>query len=405
MSVKITVIYPTDPLGCKVGGGETFIKGFIQYAPEDFNIDFVGISSASKKNQSKVWSKIRLDNTEFNFFPLFFEKGENKKTAIPLSLRFTFALKFSKLKFHNSIILFNRLEPAVLFKKVECPKVVIIHNDITKQLESGTSEVFWSKIPRIYFMLEKYIFNFLDYVYTVNTNTEQFYKSRYSGEKKKFAFLPTWVDRNVFHPTDSSKMSIRRILNQKYVELPLEGKWILFVGRLQEQKAPIRLIDVFSGYHTKNRASVLIMIGEGNLKYAIEKHVKKFGLKDKVFLISNMPQEKLADFYRASDTLLLTSNFEGMPMCALEALGCGIPVVSTNVGEINRVVKNGVSGEVVNSFSPEIIAQAIEKVVNNPNIYLKENCLKLVIEFTPMRVLTLLYDTLRKLYKEKYGNN
>jgi glycosyltransferase involved in cell wall biosynthesis len=62
---------------------------------------------------------------------------------------------------------------------------------------------------------------------------------------------------------------------------------------------------------------------------------------------------QVADLLRLSDCFALTSAYEGMPMCVLEALGCGIPVVSTRVGEIARVVRPGVTGELVAPRAPE----------------------------------------------------
>jgi len=96
-------------------------------------------------------------------------------------------------------------------------------------------------------------------------------------------------------------------------------------------------------------------------------------------------------------------NFEGMPMCVLEALACGLPVVSTDVGEVKRVVKNGYSGEVVEDFSPKSIAQALKKVLENYPNYSKENCINSVSEYTPQKVLAPLYQKIEELYRKYYG--
>ena len=401
MTVKISIIFPTDPLGPKVGGAEAFLKGVIKYAPEDFDIELIGISSDRIKRPPKRWIKLKLGNREFNFLPLFFEKDENKKTKIPLSLRFTLALKLSQIDASDKVLFFNKIEPAILFRKVRSPKIVVIHNDIQKQIVSEKSEVLWSKFPWLYFIFEHFIFAFTDYIYTVSNNTLEFYQSKYTEQTEKFSFLPTWADIDIFFPKNESKFSIRSNLLSLTKNVPIDEKWILFVGRLQKQKAPLRVIDTFIEYYRKDNAACLIIIGEGNLREAIESYVKKIKIENKVFLLGNMGQETLALFYRASDVLLLTSNFEGMPMCVLEALGCGLPVVSTNVGEVKRVVKNEFSGEIVESVSPECISQAIGKVLSNPNIYSKNNCIMSISQYTPQKVLKPLYETIRRLYKER----
>ena len=45
--IVVTIIYPSDPLGQKIGGAETFLKGFIKYAPADIAIELIGIASAA----------------------------------------------------------------------------------------------------------------------------------------------------------------------------------------------------------------------------------------------------------------------------------------------------------------------------------------------------------------------
>lgn len=393
--VNIIFIYPADPLGPKVGGVETFIKGFIKNSPQDFNVEFIGISSNRNERPPKKWMRLNIESKEFNFYPLFFEKDENKKTLIPLSLRFTLALKFSQVDFSDRVLFFNRIEPAVLFKKEKSPRFVIIHNDIQQQIEKGKSEVLWSRFPWLYFAFEKFLFASLDHICTVSKNSLEFYQSKYPDQREKFSFLPTWVDPDVFYPTGEPKIAIREKLCCVNKFLPIKKEWILFVGRLQEQKAPIRLIDSFFEYHKISSMACLIIIGEGNLIRDIEKHVKKLNIENNVFLVGNMGQEMLADFYRASDVLLLTSNFEGMPRCVLEALGCGLPVVSTDVGEVKRVVKNGFSGEVVEDFSPMTILKGIEKVLDNPNRYSKNNCLKTVSEYHPQIVLQPVFERIK----------
>jgi glycosyltransferase involved in cell wall biosynthesis len=401
MITKILIIYPTDPLGPKVGGAESFLKGFIKYAPEDFDIELIGTSSDHKRRPPKIWIKLKLENREFNFLPLFLEKDENKKTKIPLSLRFTLALKMAQIDVLTKILFFNRIEPSILYRRVNSPKVAIIHSDVQKQIERGKSEILWSKFPLLYFLFENFLITSMDHVYTVSNNTLEYYKSKYTERKKMFSFLPTWVDKDIFFPKDEPKFSLKSNLLSLNKDLPIDEKWILFVGRLQKVKAPIRLIDTFMEYHRKDIAACLIIIGEGNLRETMVLHTKKMKMENKVFFLGNVSQETLALFYRGSDVLLLTSNFEGMPMCMLEALGCGLPVITTNVGEVNRVVKNGFSGEVVESFSPKIIAQSVEKVLSNPDIYSKKNCIKAILDYTPQKVLKPVYGTLRNLYKER----
>jgi len=119
-------------------------------------------------------------------------------------------------------------------------------------------------------------------------------------------------------------------------------------------------------------------------------------------LLRRKSQIELAEFYRASDTFLLTSNYEGMPICVLEALACGLPVVSTDVGGVNGVVKNRISGEIVKSFSPYEISKSLKRVLENPLIYSKNNCINAISKFTPQKVLIPLFKKIRYIYDNFY---
>lgn len=397
-SCRISVIYPTDPLGPNVGGIKPFINGFIKYAPDDFSVELIGISSNYYTRPPKKWTMLKSGDKSFNFFPLFFEKNENKKTLIPLSLRFTLALKFSNLKIKNRILFFNRIEPALVFKKAAIPKILTVHSDVTNQVKRGKGEVYWSKFPWLYFIFENFILTYLDLVYTVNKNTLDFYQSKYPDQRDKFVFLPNWADTDLFFPLKEPKQVLRRKLFSIINCLPIMNDWILFVGRLQKTKAPFRLIDTFFEYYKRNKSSNLVIAGEGNLKQSIKAYIKKLNIEKNVLILGNRNHTELPLLYNASDVLLLTSNYEGMPISVLEALACGIPVVSTNVGEVKRVLRNGFSGEVVESFSPNIISQSLRKVLKNPNNYSKNNCLNAVSDYTPKKQLEPVYENMRELY-------
>ena len=399
--IKLAIIFPSDPFGKKVGGAETYIRDLIKFSPADFEIEFIGVTTDKKERPVKKWSQCCLGDREFKFYPLFFVGDEDKKGLVPLSLRFTMSLAFSGIDLNGRVIFFNRIEPALCFMRVRSRKIAIVHNDIRQQVGKRGSEVLWNKFPWLYYVMEDLIFGSLDRVYTVSNNTLEFFRQRYSGHKDKFVFLPTWVDKNSFFPVEGTKPFLRQDPYFKERSLPADKKWLLFVGRLQEQKAPLRLIDTFFEYKKTNKASCLIMIGEGDLRGKVEEHIKELGIQKDVFLLGSVSREEAVRFYRASDILVLTSNFEGMPLTVLEALACGLPVVSTDVGEIKNILKKECAGEVVASFMPQDIAKGIEKVLNNAHLYSSGTCVvDNVNGFTPQNILKPLFELIRRWGKE-----
>lgn len=396
---KITIVFPSDPAGSKIGGAKTFLDDFIKFAPADFDIDFIGVTSDNIYRPVKKWRKLSVGEKTFNFYPLLLERHEDNKDIIPLSLRFSLKLRFSGLRFSERVILFNRIEPALLLIHVKSPKLAIVHNDVRKQLDCRSSEVLWSWFPGIYLKTEDIIFKSLDHVYAVSKNTIAFYQGRFPHKKEKFSFLPTWVDRSVFYPTNEPKISIRKKINFTAKAIPVDKKWILYVGRLQQQKAPLRLIEAFSVYNRDKGNSCLVICGEGNLRSEAERCAKRMGLENDIFFLGGMKRLELADIYRAADCFLLASNFEGMPLSVLEALGCGLPVVTTDVGEVRLVVKNGYSGEVVSSFDPRELAAGLGNILNSFDRYTEKNCVNCIGEYSPEVVLDPVYKRIAALHK------
>ena len=121
----------------------------------------------------------------------------------------------------------------------------------------------------------------------------------------------------------------------------------------------------------------------------MRRRVEEYGLSDRVKFISPLPQLRLAHLMRISHVLLLTSAFEGMPRSVLEALACGLPVVTTDVGEVRRVVRDGVSGLVCHSRDPEVICKAVRKVLGGGID--RDKCVASIKSYTAKSVLEPVY--------------
>ncbi|TXI42219.1 MAG: glycosyltransferase family 1 protein [Nitrosomonas sp.] len=389
MIVRHCILFDqTDIFGKRIGGAETFLRGMIKYAPQNFKVSVVGTTIDTIQRPLGRWTKLSLDNREFDYLPIMFEGDENHKSAIPLSLRYTLALSRLRIDTRGKVLYFNRIEPSVLFSPAFCAKIVTIHNDIESQImRCNGSEALWSKMPFLYKLFERYAFKSIDHLYTVSENSVRYYHLCYPDMIDKVSFLPTWLDPDIFSPSDRNKIDIRKSIIPTQHRDKMSVRWILFVGRLQEQKAPLRLIEAFKRYYDADRNSALLVVGDGNFREQMLEEARRQGLAERIIHIKYLPQSQLVDFYRAADVLLLVSNYEGMPISVLEAMGCGLPVVSTRVGEVPRVVKNGFSGEIIESFDAAEIAVGLKKVLAEPSMYTRENCLASIQDFVPTKVL------------------
>jgi len=116
-------------------------------------------------------------------------------------------------------------------------------------------------------------------------------------------------------------------------KLGVESKFVLgFIGRLSEQKNPLFLIDVFYEFQKNYPDSVMLIIGEGDLRSTMEEKIYEYGLSECVILTGAISD--CAEYYQAMDCFLLPSKFEGLPVVLIEAQCSGLQcIVSSNVSK------------------------------------------------------------------------
>lgn len=147
-------------------------------------------------------------------------------------------------------------------------------------------------------------------------------------------------------------------------ELPV----ILYVGKLIPKKAPLVLVEAFERLRER-RPCALLMVGEGELRQAVEELVASRGIPD-VHLVGFVNQQKLPEAYVAADMLCLPSvRHETWGLVVNEALNFELPVVvSDKVGCAADLVRPGGNGFVVPAGEPEQLADALELLVGDEEL-------------------------------------
>lgn len=396
---RLTIVYPLDPIGPKVGGSVSFIRGLVRHAPEDFDLRFIGVTADPAGRPPRRWTTLRLGERQFQFLPLFAEIDEDRRRPVPLSLRFVAHLARTGLPDDDSVLLHNRIETALTPGARLHRSAIVIHNDLDAQIGSSGSEMLWARMPRLYYAMERRALRNVDHVYTVSSRTLEGLQRRYASSGDRFSFLPTWVDPQAFGLATASKTELRASLQRFGVDLDPTVPWILFAGRLQRQKAPERLLEAFAKLRSTRPRVALLIVGSGNLRPDVERRVAELSLGEVVRMVPAVSQGDLRDFYQACDLLALTSNFEGMPMGVLEALACGLPVATTRVGEVARVVICGETGEISRSSETDDVVAAIAQILSNPDRYTARRCATAVGDYYPARILQPVYDKLLTLHR------
>ena len=153
-----------------------------------------------------------------------------------------------------------------------------------------------------------------------------------------------------------------------------DEKVILFYGALEKRKGIDVLLDAFVEIcNLKIENCKLILVGTGPEGENLKLKVQSLKLKDKVVFLDWVDNSKLPDYLDASDVFVYPSvPFGGWEeqfgYAMAEASACCIPVVATKTGSINEVVLNGESGILVEPNNPSQLAEAINKIISNPEL-------------------------------------
>lgn len=129
--------------------------------------------------------------------------------------------------------------------------------------------------------------------------------------------------------------------------IPDDTKVISFVGRFSSEKQPLHFVDIAEELVLRTRPGTFkfAMAGDGQQFGQVEERISSRQLGHAFILtgLSDRVEELLADTY----LLLVVSESEGIPFAILEAMAAGVPVISTDVGAIDEVIRNGVNGYVI----------------------------------------------------------
>lgn len=159
---------------------------------------------------------------------------------------------------------------------------------------------------------------------------------------------------NVFSPD-----LVTRTAARDHFGLPRTGLVIAWIGRLSEEKRPLEFVKIVDALRSTYELQA-IMVGDGNLRSALEAYIAGQGVGDLIKRIFHIEREEIATVYAAADFLVLTSSVEGMPLTVLEAMATGCPVAATDVGNLRALIESGVNGFLVPPDRPLDIAGVLE---------------------------------------------
>lgn len=201
---------------------------------------------------------------------------------------------------------------------------------------------------------------FIRAISCVNAEVADFFTTDIAVGKNKITVIENGVDTDVFSPEGpKAKQAFGLEPGQA------EGDTFIFgnVARLCEAKDHPNLLRAFDIVRRKRPNARLVLVGDGEARPAIESLCRELDLKQFVRMAGtslDIPAE-----LRAMNTFVLSSKREGLPVALLEAMSCGLPVISTDVGGVSGLNATGERLALVPPGDSAALAESMLKIMDD----------------------------------------
>lgn len=338
--MEVTIICSMDPYTPKPGGIETYVLSLIPVL--------------AKKGVKTFIPRIDgLNTSGYKFL-------------------FNLLLKAYSLKIQKSSIIHiqrpHQILPFVIFYRKN-PKVCTLHG-------IAYNDVYFKKgkfVGEIYRLIEGFALKQADLIIAVDENTKKFYIQKYPWLKDKIIAIPIGIDTELFRPMEKDKM-------RKQYGFKEKDRIILYVGRLEKEKKLDFLLKSFKKIEKEQSNCKLVLVGDGREIDNLENLAKDLGSKDIIFM-GALEHDKIPEIMNCADVFALTSLHESGPIVIEEALACGVPIVTTDVGRVREFIKNDNVGRIVDRDEKEF-AVALKEMINMDREKTRNACRKVAMDFS-----------------------
>ncbi len=186
-------------------------------------------------------------------------------------------------------------------------------------------------------------------------------RSQIVRHARRVEVIPYGIALDQYIHADARAQTRARVIHARYRE-PI----ILFVGRLVYYKGLDTLLDALI-----KCPGTLLVAGDGPLHGQLQAGATRRGLSSRVHFLGPVEDDQLVDYYRAADLFVLPSTHktEAFGLVQVEAMACGVPVISTDLPtSVPWVNQDGVTGLVVPPGDADALAAAITRLAGDPSL-------------------------------------
>ncbi|HSX09026.1 MAG TPA: glycosyltransferase [Candidatus Saccharimonadales bacterium] len=214
-----------------------------------------------------------------------------------------------------------------------------------------------------------------DQIISTSETDSQYVHYLYDGDPEKIAVLTPGVNLDLFKPSD-------KVAAKKTVGANPDNKMILFVGRIE----PLKGIDVLL-YALKiikgidPKLNICVWIVGGDISNDAEEwppELKKLSeirevldIHNSVKFVGRKDPEELPHYYNAADVMVMPSHYESFGITAVEAMACGVPVITTDVTGVSRLIDKKHANLITSANNPIGLAKRVTALLCNDEEYKK----------------------------------
>jgi glycosyltransferase involved in cell wall biosynthesis len=240
-------------------------------------------------------------------------------------------------------------------KEKICPFVITLHDVIPYKMPETVGEsylkIFNEEMPDIV--------SRCDGIITVSQFSKDDIANAFNFPKEKI-YVTHLAAESIYRPLDKEECS--SLIKNQY---DISGDFIIYVGGFSPRKNIIGLIEAFSMLRKKYKKDIkLVIVGKQGKSYSIyKKRTQSLGIEDNVLFPGFIPIEHMPALYNASKLLVYPSFYEGFGLPPVEAMACGVPVITSNVTSIPEVL--GTSAVFINPHDADELCEAMLNVLSN----------------------------------------
>lgn len=174
-------------------------------------------------------------------------------------------------------------------------------------------------------------------------------------DRRKMDIFFRGIDTNLFYPHDRAES--QKLLRDKY-NLP-QGQYMIYAGRISEDKKIDFMIDAVMPLFQKDPSLHLLFIGEGPY---LETLKKRHASCSQIHFLGVIANRDLPPVYSACEMMLFPSEIDTFGMAVLEAQACGVPVLVSHIGGPRNIIKDRVTGFVLNTSDLSLWRDKLESL-------------------------------------------